>query len=389
MSVKVLTASTREADYPDSALAELLAQINLDDLAQNSLGIVTCGHEFVVSGTVAALSESLPFTIVGCTSLGSATGGDSGMDILVLTVLTGDDISFSVAISDTLRATDYTGGMTACCLEAVSRLAVEPRMALIFLPLQLEISTTKLLRSIDTALGDIPVFGTVSCNNTADIHEDKYVFLNKALGKEKAVVVLLAGEVKANFLVFDSSGYFEGIRNQHGIISEVDGCILKKVNGITFLDYLTSIKIDLRDLVHKRALPTPFVITGPDGEKRTRTIKELTPEGYAIFSDDLPHNGSLSVKSLNYKGVLASATHMAETLAQKDRGGALVFLCVLRCVSLGLKSGEEFTKIMSILGTSSAYHIAASGGEICPHINNCGKTTNAYNNYSIVCCYFT
>jgi hypothetical protein len=97
--VKSLRLITTEVDDIESAVAEITTQLGGKELLRHSVGIVSCFADFINSGVVAALAEKLPFPIAGTTTLAASTNNVRGEVILILTVLTSDDVEFTLQVS--------------------------------------------------------------------------------------------------------------------------------------------------------------------------------------------------------------------------------------------------------------------------------------------------
>lgn len=73
--IKVYTASTQEIDTVADAVAQVMAQLaSQGEWLAQGVGIITCYPEFIDSGVVAALSEALPFEVIGVTTRAVARG---------------------------------------------------------------------------------------------------------------------------------------------------------------------------------------------------------------------------------------------------------------------------------------------------------------------------
>ncbi|MDL2273529.1 hypothetical protein LJC34_03165, partial [Oscillospiraceae bacterium OttesenSCG-928-G22] len=162
--MEMLTAFTYEIDDPALAVSELLAQLDLGNtLKKNSIGVITCYTDFVDSGVIAGISESLPFDVIGCTSLATGTDGAYGDLLLCLTVLTGDDVSFSAAYTAPLE-NDLKAPIEEAYKKALSSLGDPPVMMLAFPPLLKRVGGAAILKTLDETSDGLPVFGTIACD---------------------------------------------------------------------------------------------------------------------------------------------------------------------------------------------------------------------------------
>ncbi|MDL2317293.1 hypothetical protein LJC59_09555, partial [Desulfovibrio sp. OttesenSCG-928-A18] len=161
--MKMLRAFTLEADDPELAVSEILEQLDLEnERLANSLGIVTCHPDFLESGALTAISEALPFDVVGSTSLASATDGEMGIEILTLVVLTSDEVSFSTVLTGSLWDKQEEPIKEACD-KALAALAEKPSLILTYQPMMNHVGGEKLAMAISGASGGVPLFGTLTC----------------------------------------------------------------------------------------------------------------------------------------------------------------------------------------------------------------------------------
>ena len=71
--IKMQVARTSEIDELDMAIDEIKSQIDFSALKKNAGGIIFCHIDFVESGLVEALCETLPFNVIGMTSMAGAS----------------------------------------------------------------------------------------------------------------------------------------------------------------------------------------------------------------------------------------------------------------------------------------------------------------------------
>ncbi|MDR2529851.1 MAG: FIST C-terminal domain-containing protein [Synergistaceae bacterium] len=388
--IKMLTTCTREIDLVDRALSEVLERLNLESgLLKHSVGVLTCSPEFVESGVVRALCGRLSFDVVGCTSLSSATCGEYDSELLTLAVLTSDDVTFSSAVSGPISPAQTAPQISSLYQRAAEVLPEKPTMALTYLPLSPATADTSLMvRELDKVSGGIPVFGSTACDNSPTFVDKCGVIHNGAFYSESASLLLMQGNIKPRFFL-GSVDHFEEMRKQHGIVTESEGNTVKKINDMLFLDYFTSIGLPISELIYP-ALPVPFMANYHDGAKSVaRVLHTIAPEGWGVFTAEMPVGVTIAVHRLDGNGVLATAESMARTLARlKDVSGFLIHSCALRYMLLGLRAGEEARLGLKPLHDGTPYQFSYSGGEICPLVSEAGDLLNRSHNFSFIACAF-
>jgi hypothetical protein len=358
-------------------------------LLQNAVGIVHCGYEFVESGFVRMLCEKLPFEVVGCTTLACATNGSCGSDMLSVTVLTGDDVTFSVARSEPLSRDNIDVPLGAVYRRAAAALPEEAALILAYLPLDVSIGISPMLKGITAVCGDVPVFGGLPCDGTPDYGES-VVICNGEVFPDAAALILLGGNVRPRFFI-ENIGSSGSLQEQYGVITESDGCLLKSVNDMPFLDYIADIGLSPEAIRETKAFPVPFKINYSEGtQSLVRVLFSVTPEGHAVFTNDMPEGCSFAMQRLDYNSVLETAENMANKLsALRDVSGVLLYSCIGRNFLLGLKTSDEIRKLMNVLGDKPVYSFCYAGGELCPVEEDETHTLVSHSHsYSLIACVF-
>jgi hypothetical protein len=388
--IKMLAACTSELDFPDEALDEILAQLDIGNtLLKNAAGIVHCGHAFIESGFIHLLSEKLPFALVGSTTLACATGASCGPDVFSISVLTSDEVAFSVARTGPLTPQDVGDAIGAAYRRAAGAFPVKPALVLAQLPLNLSLSLgiSRILGAISSAGDGVPVFGGLPCDATADYRES-FVICNGDALSDEAALLLLCGDVRPRFFV-ENVSCPEDLQEQLGIITESDGCLLKRVNDMPFLEYVEDVGISSEIMRSVKVFPVPFKVNYNEGTKSLiRVLYSVTPEGYAVFASDMPMGASFSMQRFSYDSVMETVENMAEALAAlPDVSGVLMYSCVGRNFRLGRRANDEMRALAARLG-GTTYHLSYANGEICPLEDETGALVNHSHNYSLVACVF-
>jgi hypothetical protein len=369
----------------EAAVGAILGQLKLPgELLSNSVGIIACHYEFVNTGVVEELCRALPFPVVGCTTLGNATRDERGLELLSVSVLTSDDVAFSTAMSAELDAGDIMPSISGAYKRALADLGAEPAMILVYAPLMLSLGAVPIMNAITSLSGGIPVFGAISCDSTSDYHESRVIHNGTAAANTLALV-LLKGNVRPRFYV--NSVPEASIRKLNALVTDSDGCLIKKVNDMPFLDYLESVGISKAGVVSSIG-SFPLMVDYNDGSTPTgRAIYSTTPEGYALLGGEVPVGSVIAMANLDYAGVLETAGEaMEEAIAQGAVSGILVYPCLTRNFALGANSDDEMKKIAETLGGRHPYQICYAGGEICPVFTGDGKLLNRVHNLTCIIC---
>jgi hypothetical protein len=383
--IKTTTAFTFELDDPDAAAAEILEQIDSNDLRKNSLGILTCYTEFIDSGAVRAISAAVPFDVIGMTTAGMAVPGAAGEMMLSLLVLTSDDTDFITGITDVIDK-DVDGPVIRACREARAKHTGSPALIIPFVPYMNDLGGEILAISLDKAAEGIPLFGSFAIDSSADYSLNRSIY-NGEDSANRVVFALLYGDLRPSFFLTSFSE--DKIQKQRGVITKSKDNILMEVNNMPILDYLQSIGIQKRDGAWTVS-SFPFVIDYNDGTKPVaRSIYLITAEGFAACGGNMPENATLSVGGIDYFDVMRTTGETLEHILQKKNAGSsclLMFSCLTRYFVLAAHTTAEMDKIRDTLQDSMGYIFGYSGGEICPVYTEKGNTVNRFHNCTFVAC---
>ncbi|MDR1245569.1 MAG: FIST C-terminal domain-containing protein [Clostridiales Family XIII bacterium] len=385
--IKMLTAHTFEMDFVDDAVEEILRQLNIEDgFSSNAIGIITCHAEFIRTGVVETLCKRLPFTVAGCTTLGSASGDAEGHQLLAISVLSGDDVEFSAALSDVISEGNVAQPIENAYARALAGLSdPSPVLAVAFLPFMRAVDGSKLFNSLSRSCGDTPVYGTISCSENADL-SGCFTILNGETAEHAAVIVLARGNIKPRFFV--TSVDDDRMGKQKGRITDAEGSLIRTVNDMKTVDFLKICGI-AEDTLNRASASIPVMIDYRDGSDALACgIYNVTPEGYIHVGADVSAGAYLSIGTQDYNGIMSSLDSvLGRMLSETNPAGILMFPCLSRSLMLGMNSEDELKAAVTKLGDAAPYHIGYSGGEICPVYID-GNAHNRFHNFTFTACVF-
>ncbi|AEF83236.1 FIST C-terminal domain-containing protein [Leadbettera azotonutricia] len=382
--IKTIILQTAEADDPETAVSGILAQLQKSELKRNSVGLISCFADFITSGVVAALAEKLPFPIAGTTTLAAAATGIQGEVLLIITVLTSDDVEFDVGITDPISAEDDKP-LKAAWDRIAGKRADKPSLMLSFAPLLMNVSADFFVEAWTAITGNVPNFGTLAVDHNPDYHESQTI-LNKEASKDRYVFVLCYGKVDPLFFIAGIAE--EEAFREKGIVTASQGNQLKGVNGVSVAQYLTSLGLEKDENgAIKGVNAYPFIQDYKDGTQPViRVMFAITPDGSAVCGGKIPVGAELTVGFINAEGVLAFSEEALKKVVSKaaDRS-VLIFSCIGRYFSLGYEKNAEIDKTVQIMGDRH-FHLSYSGTELCPVYGKDGKLTNRSHNDTMVIC---
>jgi hypothetical protein len=381
----MFTAYTEEVDDVESAVAEILEQINLACLSANSVGILFCHSEFVESGVTDELCARLPFDVIGMTTMAGASGATYGTFTLNLAVLSSDSIVFQTAVTEPLTAANAEEAMAAAYGSARAQLPGDPAFIISLFPFLHDISSAEVLKHLDAAAGGIPVWGSVASGMDMS-YADAGVIGKGRFHDKSAVMLLLRGPLEPEFII--ASIPDKNIGDRRALITESDGCILKKVNDVPLLEYFEDIGIVIR--IGQDNTTLPLMIDYGDGSKPVAlAIYALTPENWAVCGGVVPKGAFFFCGEMNKDGILESAGDALAQIRKVEGKPCLLMLpCVTRFVMMTPEQDEEMRLVTETLGAKRPFVFALSGGEICPVRDRNGVLRNRHHNFSFSACLF-
>ena len=383
--MKMLNAWTVEIDELDVAVAQIIEQLDMENsLLAHSAGFITCSYEYVEAGTVESICKALPFDVVGCTTLTNSNNQRSGILLLCLSVLTADDCLFSTALTRHLEG-DICANVDEAFQRASASLDDPPGLILAFMPMVSAISGEDMLGALDRAAGGAPIFGTVGCDSDPANFEHTYTIHNGICAKDRMSMLLISGRVTPRFVVCNAAEH--NLYKQQAIITASEGNILKEVNNVSARDYFASIGL-MHDDGLEAVSSVPFVIDSHDGSQAfARAIYTINDDGSAICGGTMPEGGTLSIGRLNISDILVTTERsLNQILANENLNGVIMFPCLGRNVVLGATPLRGIDKVREMLGHSLPWHLAYSGGEVCPVRNNMGDVVNRFHNFTFIAC---
>jgi hypothetical protein len=364
--LKALTAHTAEIDDVETAVSEILQQLRKEDLLANSVGLLTCYTDFLESGVVKALCNALPFEVVGSTTLGNSVPGSADEMSLTLMVLTSDDVSFAIGLTEPCSSGDEAP-LRAEYQAALAKIGRRPSLMISFAPLLVNIGGDFFVDAFSAISDGVPNFGMLSVDHNIDYH-DSQVICNGEAYRDRYAFVLLAGGVKPRFFIGSISP--EKIFREKGVVTASNGNQLQTINGRPVVDYLKGIGLTSDEKGTIIGVNTfPFIVDYNDGTMPVvRAIFAQTPEGYAVCGGDIPVGATLGVGVMDAQEVIATTQKsLSSTLALQNINCVLMFSCIGRYFALGYSPMREINEVRELMEeTRIPYQFTYSGAELCP-----------------------
>ena len=381
--IKMHVARTSEIDEIDLALEEIKSQIDFSALKKNSGGVIFCHIDFVESGLVKGLCDALPFDVIGMTSMAGASNTGYGLFDLTLTVLTSDEVTFKVGMSNAINKGNYIGEVDALYKEMRGDVKDNPALILSFMPYIRDVSGYEVVEAMDKAVGGIPIWGSIT-NNIDFNYETVQTICNGKNLSAGVAMLFLNGPVNPKFVV--SSIPERKISNNRAIITKSEGAVLREVNDTPILQYLKNIGLVI---TKENITTTPLMVYYGDAAAPVALgFYTLFDDGSVLTGGRMPEGTSFAVGSIDADGIFESTeTGLKEILAAPDRQATLLLPCVTRYIMLAPDQESELRLICEKLKESGPpFMMGYSGGEICPMTGPDGKLHNRFHNYTFCAC---
>lgn len=362
-------AFTVEADDVDAAVAEIKTQLNLDDLKAHSLGFISAPPVYMESGVVEALQEALPFDVIGQTSIATSTPGGDDLDQLSLLVLSSDDASFGIALTEPVNGEDKAP-LAKAYEEAAAGHSDKPRFIMAYVPLLLTASGDFFVEGISAASGDVPLIGSLCVDDTMDYHNSQVIYKGKGY-RDRLAYVLFYGKLNPRFYL---AGITHGrVFTETGVVTSSEGSQLKTINDAPVPEFLNSLGITANEEGEFIGINSfPYLVDYNDGtDPVIRVMFAVTPDGSAVCGGDIPVGATLAVSYFDSDEILESSkegvNQLAADIAAGEVHAVLAFSCIGRYFTLGYDTTAEAALLHESLdATGVPYTFAYSGGEICP-----------------------
>jgi len=385
--IQTITAHTIEIDDIDIAVQEIVEQLPAaDSLLPNTVGILACHYEFVFSGVVEALCAALPFEVVGAITSAQATPATADGMLLTLMVLTSDEVTFRVGLSDSLL------GAPADVVEDVyNRTALpgeKPALILPYAAFLPQNSGDDYVAVLSKLSGNAPLFGTLAVDDTQTF-ENCFAIHNGQHYRDKMALLLMYGNLSPRFCIATISK--DKIVDRPALITKSHGHILEEINGRPLMEYFESFDLAEATKSGYAMSSIPFLLDYGDGTPFvSKVFIQMTPDNNGLFAGQMPEGSTMYMGVFDRDDVLLTTGNaVQEALGGGGAiNGALAYSCVARYMSLGGDTLAELTHMRALLGTEVPFMMAYSGGEICPTQVRDDVATNRFHNDSFILCVF-
>ncbi len=386
--MKCASLFTYEIDEKEIALEDINRQlVEKITLEENSIGIIMCHPEFILSGTLKYICENLPFEVVGITTASQAVNGEAGELILTLFVMTSDDVTFRTGFTESLL--DGLEQPTRDAYKIASEgMNGEPKLALRCPPALIKYPGDAFPGIWSEILPNTPNFGTFAVDDTVEFETSETIYKEQT-SKEKMSFVLCYGNINPRFLV--SSLPDDNLLQYKGEFTKAQGQHVCEINNINAYQYFEELGLGTDGVPSNSFLFLPFFIDfrksiNYDGIRVMRVLLSFTDEGAAVFRGNMEEGSHFTLSRYTAGDVNATTIELMEKINKMENvNGLLSFSCIVRRMVLGAQSLDELENVKNSVNQDIPFMAGYACGEICPTTVKEGAIANRYHNYSVVC----
>ncbi|MDR0689973.1 MAG: FIST C-terminal domain-containing protein [Spirochaetaceae bacterium] len=386
--IRTLTASTENIDDPAAALDEIKGQLDLNhNLLKNSVGIVACHYEFVLSGTAKVISENLPFDIAGTISSLQAVNNAKGTLLFTLMVFTSDDVSFKAAITPSLKE-DPGGKIADTYRGAAADRKEKPALILTFAPFMLENSGDEYVKVLSEVSGGVPCFGTLAVDDTTDFREC-YMLYRGEHYRDKMSLILVYGDINPTFYLATISE--NKLLDRAALVTSSEGHILKEVNGRPVAEYFEDMGLTKASNTSYAMTSLPFMLDyGDSTPPVSKVFIRLNEQKHAICAGAMPEGSTLYMGVFDKNDVLLTSGNLIkQALRERTNPSVIIgYSCISRSMTLGNDIFAEIDCVLKEIDPKVPVFLAYSGGEMCPTQINPQAAINRFHNNTFILCVF-
>jgi hypothetical protein len=385
--IKTLTAHTIEVDDSSLAIAELKAQIGTEsDLMKNTVGIVACHYEFVLSGVFKEICDAFPFDIAGTISSSQSVPVKTDTLILTLMVLTSDDVSFDTFITPSLLGEP---SKTIAKTYKSNARSEKPALIFVFAPFMPQNSGDEYVDIISEVSGGAPCFGTLAIDDTDDL-TNCFMLYNGRHYREQMAVITVYGDIHPKFFIANISED-KIVEKRGAVVTKSVGPVVMELNGRPVIEYFEELGITKASETLYAMTSLPFLIDFNDGSpKVSKIFIMLTPEKHAICGGSVPQGSTLYIASSKKDDVMCTTgSAVCEILKEVENyNGLLIYTCISRAMTLGSEQFKEMQLVNEKIGDRLPYMMVCSGGEICPTEVLSDSAVDRFHNNVFAACLF-
>jgi hypothetical protein len=367
--MKLIIARTSEVDDKEAAFKIISEQIaDQGSLEKNTIGMLCCHYEFVLSGVAEYIAKNLPFpvagtstTLVGYNGVGNEDDTyNEGQFRLVISIMSSDDIEFTTVLTEPL--TPETN-VDEVCREQFTSIGKQ-NLGIMMFP-NIIFTDVQGLLDCATKYTNAQLFGGAAVDDSPTFIENCFVFADGTAYRDRAVFMFMKGNFTPHFstMVVTKDKYLKG----KAIITESKGNEIISLNGRPVTEFLANLGFNLTGSKADAINGAVMIVDDGDGDEYGRSMMYLTPENHLFVGGKVTTGATVSIAMFERKAVLnASAAATIEMrAAHPEAKVAFISSCETRHILLGSNTFDGENMLRTHLG-DLPFVLAYAGGEVCP-----------------------
>ncbi len=385
--MQVYTAYSYELDNPELAVKQLIESLPLEAIkGKNAVGILTVQTDAIDSGVVAAISEAMPFDVIGMTVFASSGGREVDLSLVSMMVLVSDTLTFTTAISSDL-SNSYKDEVNNLYSDIMEKAKEKPSLCLVFASFLRHYPGQELVSYLSDISEGVPIFGGLASDFTY-FSDGASIFCNGKILTRGMALLCVSGPVKASFLY--ASLLPDELQSKEYVITSSQENVVSMVNDIPVANYLESLGFSMEELA-KTGTDVPFLIDCHDGTGLlARELAGVTAENAVFFGGNMLQGSSIYISRQTSGSVMSTTNEMLQAIKSKEDKlcGVLAMNCSERSVILASDPLQETKNALELIGPELPWLQCYVRGEICPALLQDGKLENRFHNFTLVACLF-
>lgn len=367
-----------------------LASLKLEN-SHDAFGFISCSPDTDYAEMIKTLKESMPLTLLGGTSLGNPFDNSGDAFGTSLAFVGKQGVKTATAVSMPLTPDNRTEAIADLYTRCADVLGEKPKLLLVFIPVVANLFMDSLTEELFRAAGDIPVFGTMV---STDFDSDRFaVFANGECYTDRIAMVALGGNVQPVFGV----GKEATIPSDYiPVITEAEGNVIRKVDGIPFGDYLKKFDIDASSIAEIPVSVRLFSQDGDRNEQRLTILVKLGDDKSGIMGNTVRVGDGIGLGYLSRSNIEHSTATCLNQLTtgmrkREKEGYRFAMILAVSCVNRYYTDNSNLLEA-DMMGKELPEETSTFGmygsGEICPVFAADGVMHNQQHSQALVMCAF-
>lgn len=392
--MKINCATANDNDIDNSYNSGIrVGEIILDQikLQNNSVGILFCHIDYEIEDLISGIKSKLDIPLIGCTT--NAIISESGYEeeAVTLMVITSDQISFGFGLGENLSEKPEKSVKTAYEM-ASSNLSEKPKLAIVLPDSAMSGTTSVVLDSLESVLGNIPVAGGLPGDD--DAFEKAYQIYDSKVYTNSIPILLISGDIDP--VVITRSGWVP--ISPLAKVTKVKGPVLLEINNKPAIEYYHEFIEDVDEPGILGGFPIAIKdkSLGKDADNlfEIRSAFFVDKEtGGVVCGGFIPLNSEIYIAKGSREQIIEGAQTAALELTKQTGGKQLnvifVFSCSGRKMYLGLDVEKEVEMLQNSLLSDIPLHGFYSFGEIGAfNSKNSFLDSTRFHNTTLVLCAF-